>query len=360
MESACANKTQRQSNIELLRILAMLGVIILHYNNPLVGGAIVYSAEYPINNLILYVFESMTICAVDLFMVISGYFMCNITKRSLWKPLELIVQVIVISGSFYILTALINQNFSVKGLIGRLIPNNYFVILYCTVYLVSPYVSSGLDKLDSANLKRMMIVCFGLFSIYPITVNFLELLVGRSLIGLNSISVSGDQAGYNITNFLLCWTIGAYIRKRKLQVSKNVNAVCYICTTAVILVASLVLKENESAWDAALSYCNPFVIVQASSLFSFFKQKNMGSIKFVNKLAEGAFMVFLMHSVFLYHIGIEFFAVGNPWLMALHVVLSAMVIFLICWCIHVVYDFTMSNIWRKLKLNIKLPEVGIL
>ena len=28
----------RESNIELLRILAMLGVIILHYNKPAIGG----------------------------------------------------------------------------------------------------------------------------------------------------------------------------------------------------------------------------------------------------------------------------------------------------------------------------------
>lgn len=34
-------RTDRESNIELLRILAMLGVIILHYNNPNSGGVIV-------------------------------------------------------------------------------------------------------------------------------------------------------------------------------------------------------------------------------------------------------------------------------------------------------------------------------
>ena len=32
------NRRDRESNIELLRILAMLGVIILHYNNPSIGG----------------------------------------------------------------------------------------------------------------------------------------------------------------------------------------------------------------------------------------------------------------------------------------------------------------------------------
>lgn len=29
---------QRHSNIELLRIITMLGVIVLHYNNPNIGG----------------------------------------------------------------------------------------------------------------------------------------------------------------------------------------------------------------------------------------------------------------------------------------------------------------------------------
>lgn len=31
-------KKERLSNIELLRILAIMGVIVLHYNNPLAGG----------------------------------------------------------------------------------------------------------------------------------------------------------------------------------------------------------------------------------------------------------------------------------------------------------------------------------
>ena len=32
-------KKERKSNIELLRIFAIIGVIILHYNNPVIGGA---------------------------------------------------------------------------------------------------------------------------------------------------------------------------------------------------------------------------------------------------------------------------------------------------------------------------------
>ena len=31
-------KAERQSNIEVLRVLAILGVVVLHYNNPMLGG----------------------------------------------------------------------------------------------------------------------------------------------------------------------------------------------------------------------------------------------------------------------------------------------------------------------------------
>lgn len=39
-------KKDRESNIELLRILAMIGVIMLHYNNPTIGGILCKEWKY--------------------------------------------------------------------------------------------------------------------------------------------------------------------------------------------------------------------------------------------------------------------------------------------------------------------------
>ena len=36
---------KRQSNIELLRILAIVGVIVLHYSNPAIGGGIRFAQK---------------------------------------------------------------------------------------------------------------------------------------------------------------------------------------------------------------------------------------------------------------------------------------------------------------------------
>lgn len=39
------NVPQRESNVELLRIIAAIGVIVLHYNDTIIGGAL-HLADY--------------------------------------------------------------------------------------------------------------------------------------------------------------------------------------------------------------------------------------------------------------------------------------------------------------------------
>lgn len=72
-------QVKRQSNIELLRILASMAVIILHYITPNAGGALQYvrNTGGGINEAILRLLESLLANAVNLFMMISGYFLCE-------------------------------------------------------------------------------------------------------------------------------------------------------------------------------------------------------------------------------------------------------------------------------------------
>ena len=97
-------RRDRESNIELLRILAMLGVIILHYNNPSIGGGLSFVKHGSLNYWFLNVVESIFICAVNLFMIISAYFMASSNKRDLWKTIQLLAQLIIFSVSKYAAT----------------------------------------------------------------------------------------------------------------------------------------------------------------------------------------------------------------------------------------------------------------
>lgn len=69
------NKEIRNSNIELLRLLLILFVVLLHFNNENMGGAFVLVKDIPITNFVLNVFESFCIGAVNCFMIVSGYFL---------------------------------------------------------------------------------------------------------------------------------------------------------------------------------------------------------------------------------------------------------------------------------------------
>ncbi|MBR2924259.1 MAG: hypothetical protein IKC28_04430 [Clostridia bacterium] len=66
---------ERQSNFELLKIISMLGVIVLHYNHPTIGGAFQYVSFYSTKGMVLYFLECAFVSAVNVFMLISGYFM---------------------------------------------------------------------------------------------------------------------------------------------------------------------------------------------------------------------------------------------------------------------------------------------
>jgi surface polysaccharide O-acyltransferase-like enzyme len=103
------NKKQRQSGIELLRILAAMGVVVLHYNNPMIGGGLTYAKG--INSALLYLLEALFVCAVNLFVLINGYFDINHQSRDLIKPLRLIVEVIFFNEAFYLLHFIIGGGY---------------------------------------------------------------------------------------------------------------------------------------------------------------------------------------------------------------------------------------------------------
>ena len=87
-------KQVRESNIELLRIFAMLGVVILHYNNASIGKGFAYVAPNSWNQAILLGLEGLFVCAVDLFLLITGYFSVSSQKRNPTKAAALLIQVV--------------------------------------------------------------------------------------------------------------------------------------------------------------------------------------------------------------------------------------------------------------------------
>ena len=83
---------KRDTNIELLRIIIMIGVVILHVNNAAMGGLFNIISENKFYFLTTRVIESFCVCAVNVFVIISGYYLTKSNKRNIFKILELIFE----------------------------------------------------------------------------------------------------------------------------------------------------------------------------------------------------------------------------------------------------------------------------
>ena len=206
--------TGRQSNIELLKIILVIGVIILHYGS----NENIQLDSAGLNGYILNGLKSIFTCAVDTFILISGYFMAEKQRVTVEKPIRLLLQVAIFGEIGYQMQCMINGvDFSLKHFLGHLIPINYYVTLYCCTYLLAPFLNILVKNLKEHELKHFLIIIIGILSIWPTFVDVLSSITGNDYNswGLNSISIHGDGGGYTLINFILMYWIGACLKKLK-------------------------------------------------------------------------------------------------------------------------------------------------
>lgn len=295
----------------------------------------------------------MAVCAVDIFVLISGYFLCKSKKRTWDKPLSLLIQLILFSVLYYLITTVASgQQINVGTLAQKFLPKNYFVILYVALYMVSPYINCAIEKLTTHQFKKLLIVLVALFCLWPIFVDILRFYFGVNDFGLSTVGAWGSQHGYTIVSFVLIYILGAYLRlhfniesiTRQKYIFYAVFCVLAIFVWSVVDIHML----NKPAPDCALAYNNPFVIVEAAVLFILFKKMTFRN-KIVNNLAGAAFTCYLIHGYFIHHIKIEYFVQQSPILLILHLVGAPLLLYFVSWVVCKVFNWVFKPLFSRLK-----------
>ena len=357
-------KKTRQSNIELLRILAAMGVIFLHINNPNIGGGFRYAQNYGINTFIMAVFETVSICAVNLFVLISGYFLRTTRERDLLKPLELFARFFVFGLMFLLINEIpLGNGITFDDIVGYFMPSYWFVFVYSALYVISPYINIVWDHLDKSGRKILMTISIILFSVYPTLVNIFQYWSNRQLQGISTVGLEGSQAGYTIVNFVLMYLLGCAVRDMEsMPETRKVAGLLIADYVAVILFTYIEMlgTGKEIFATTALNYDNPLIIAQAALVFLLFCKMNIGSNKVINFLGGASFPVYLIHINMLKWFDIETLSTGSPVLLIIKMILIAVGIYLFCTVIYFSYmTFTfpirkalISNWSKGRKINI--------
>ena len=292
---------KRKSNIELLRIVCTLMVITLHLLNPSLLGGVTLARKSGsfLNEAIMSWLFCFAICAVDVFILISGFFMISNNKRKLGKAINLMF----VCAVYSVVKGVVNHlaagsAITAKAVLNSLFPKSYYVYIYCALYLVSPYINRAVNGIDKKSYRRLLGVSIVLFSLWPTFIDCMQQQFGWKFTDISFIAADGNGRGFTFVNFVLLYLIGGYIRKygseSKLLTNKYKCLAIGLGCSVLSLVISLVFPKLWGT-NAIIAYDSIIVIVQAAALFNFFRLIDIGSSSVVNFLAKASFGVFLLH-----------------------------------------------------------------
>lgn len=270
----------RESNFELLRIMAILMIISLHYLN--FGGALsihdIGSKHYYISHLL----ESFFIIAVNLFVLITGYFNVNTKKVKISKLLQLPFLGYLYGTIFLILSIILEiDRISFKSIIKYVQPfldgGYWFIKIYIILQVISPFLNILLNTLTKKSYQVLLGIMIIFFSLWPSFALF----------------PPNNDAGYGIISFSILYSIGYYLKKHyKVDRIKWVYLTFYIlCMLGTYLWNIL---QPIVRLDTAWMYNFPLNILGAVFLFLFFSRVNTKS-KVINYISTYTFPIYLIH-----------------------------------------------------------------
>ena len=282
--------TQRQSGIELFRIISMLLIVAHHYVVNSGVQDLMYETPLALRSIFLFLFGGWGKTGINCFMLITGYFMCksNVSAKKFFKLLLEIWFYRIAVYLIFLLSGRGYENFSLTRIAKVLLPvssvtSNFtgcFLLFYLCIPFLNILLRNTTEKQHLLLLALSCLIYVVLGSIPKITVN------------MNYVSW-----------FIVLYFIAAYVRlyPKKWFESKKIWGFALLAVfivSAVSIVACLWLGtkfNKEMAFYFVADSNKILAIATAFCGFIFFKNWKIQS-KFINSVAASTFGVLLIHA----------------------------------------------------------------
>lgn len=274
-------KQIRESQFELLRLVAMFFIIMHHL---IIKGAdtVGYITPYSFDEhgVVGVVINSFCICAVNLFVLITGWFGI---KNILKGVIRLIIDCAVFGAISYFTLCIFSEHFfSIKECIKSLFfTPNWFVSVYMMLILISPLIEYAVKALDVDKLKYIVIA----------------LLVVDVFFGF----CFKYNNGYDLTHFVSMYCLARLMRhscEEKWNIILSKYGFWIYFLGAIVLSIGFIALNKLGIKMPALGYFlynNPLIILMAMAIFLWFSKCKIQS-KFINVFATGVFGTFILHT----------------------------------------------------------------
>lgn len=278
----------RDSNMELLRCVAMLLVIVAH-TDFLSLGVPQYTeiVACPFSVFFRFFVQALSVVCVDVFILLSGWYGIKPTTN---RFCEFLFQVFFFSLLIYIVLVLIEPNnyLNLKSVSKVLMLNSgdyWFVKSYILLYLFSPILNVFVECCNSS--KQFLLFLFPFF-------------IFQTIYGWLSINGANELGGgYSAISFMGLYLLARYMRLYPHRYTM-LNAYQYFIIFFSIVLFLTVISYGITLMDIPVvgrifTYTNPLVIFESMTLvYAFSKIKIKSDV--INWIAISCFAVYLIHA----------------------------------------------------------------
>ena len=292
----------RESNIELLRIIAFLMVVFIHVST--VGLYIPHGITHSTKLSWYYstIIRCITNPAISLYILISGYLLSKKNEINVCKNLKRLFIPLLIYLPFFVyayidLYSKTNINpasqifvdfITLSGMFHHL----WYIFAYTFIIFISPIVLNAITSVDRKKIKIILILC--------------ALFIGVSnIIGcLFNIGILKGMFDNNVLYLMIMYMIGLYIGTYNVKYPKKVLIILILLCFSINYYIFYCQNNNMSGYLNLSMIANNFCItniIASICIFLFFKDISFNN-KIINKIAINTYGAFIIHTFYILYL----------------------------------------------------------
>ncbi len=331
------SKMERKTNFECMRIVLMCMIIGLHYLDK--GDVLMpFLQANDMSQYAAWLFEAFFLCAVNVYVMLSGYFSWKqeIRVKKVFRLWGQVVFYSVAIAAVTLVAGLWNVSeldvYKICGFVFPVITEQYwFVTSYVILFLLLPFLNPVIEKMEQKKMQNLLLLLIGLFS------------VSKTVLPL---AFPIDKNGYDVMWFLCLYLTGAYAGRFGFGKcnTKGKGLALYAVSSCGIFVLSLLFGKVALATGVLLdrvtyaySYNHLLCYTAAVGLFAFFAHVNISNkavAKAVRMFGSAAFGVYLIHE----HVNLRYawpqwagaWKYNRGFLFVPHMFVSILCVFVLC------------------------------
>ncbi len=295
-------KKERESGIELLKIIAIFLIVISHISQTYGSMHSGLDSSYfidskiateNIQNIIILTFIFFGSIGNSIFFISTAWFLIDKKDNKKKKILQMLLEVWIISLIILSIFLLFRINITKIDILKCLLPTtlslNWYITCYLLFYAIYPYINQIIERMSKKQLLTASIV-----------LSFLYIFMNTIKYGL--------FFGCEIIFFIVIYFDIAYFKKYLINISNNkkINRAVFVISSCLLLLLIICtnflgLKINFLK-DKMLHFAtnsNPIVYLIAFSLFNLFRSKKFTS-KSINYISKLSIYMYIIHDNFLF------------------------------------------------------------